>query len=66
MYLFLTITKLINVDEEGHIYGFSRGSGGYTETIFCYTAQVIYKREIRTPLTLESFGIQIFVKLHWR
>ncbi|KAG0547594.1 hypothetical protein BDA96_01G093900 [Sorghum bicolor] len=41
---------LTNVDEEGHLYGVSGGSGGYAETVFRYAAHVIYKREIEGPL----------------
>lgn len=41
---------LTNVDDEGHLYGVSGGSGGYAETVFRYAARVIYKREIEGPL----------------
>jgi hypothetical protein len=50
MYFSLLKPRLTNVDEEGHLYGVSGGSGGYAETVFRYGANVIYKREIEGPL----------------
>ncbi|XP_062214592.1 protein NAR1-like isoform X1 [Phragmites australis] len=41
---------LTNVDEEGHLYGVSGGSGGYAETVFRHAARVLYKSEIEGPL----------------
>ncbi|KQK13212.1 hypothetical protein BRADI_1g08620v3 [Brachypodium distachyon] len=41
---------LTNVDEDGHLYGVSGGSGGYAETIFRYAARALFNREIEGPL----------------
>uniref|UniRef100_A0A453LTF8 Iron hydrogenase large subunit C-terminal domain-containing protein n=2 Tax=Aegilops tauschii subsp. strangulata TaxID=200361 RepID=A0A453LTF8_AEGTS len=41
---------LTNVDDDGHLYGVSGGSGGYAEAIFRYAARVLFNREIEGPL----------------
>ncbi|XWS19288.1 hypothetical protein CRYUN_Cryun31cG0002900 [Craigia yunnanensis] len=41
---------LTNVDEQGHLFGVSGGSGGYAETVFRYAAKVLFGREIDGPL----------------
>jgi len=41
---------LTNVDEDGHLYGVSGGSGGYAETIFRYAARALFNREIEGSL----------------
>lgn len=41
---------LANLDEQGHLYGVSGGSGGYAETVFRYAAKVLFGREIDGPL----------------
>ena len=41
---------LTNVDDDGHLYGVSGGSGGYAETIFRYAARALFNREIEGPL----------------
>ncbi|KAK1306578.1 hypothetical protein QJS10_CPA10g01820 [Acorus calamus] len=41
---------LTNVDEEGHIFGVSGGSGGYAETIFRYAATTLFGKEVEGPL----------------
>ncbi|KAL5217001.1 hypothetical protein ABZP36_017685 [Zizania latifolia] len=41
---------LTNVDDDGHLYGVSGGSGGYAETVFRYAAHVLFNREIQGPL----------------
>ncbi|KAG8044766.1 hypothetical protein GUJ93_ZPchr0604g7110, partial [Zizania palustris] len=41
---------LTNVDDDGHLYGVSGGSGGYAETIFRYAAHTLFNREIQGPL----------------
>lgn len=38
------------MDDEGHLYGVSGGSGGYAETVFRYAAKVLFGREIDGPL----------------
>jgi hypothetical protein len=43
-------TRLTNVDEDGHLYGVSGGSGGYAETIFRYAARALFNKEIEGPL----------------
>ena len=42
--------RLTNVDDGGHLYGVSGGSGGYAETIFRYAARALFNREIEGPL----------------
>lgn len=41
---------LTNVSEEGHLYGVSGSSGGYTATIFRYAARTLFGKEIKGPL----------------
>ncbi|XP_039016340.1 protein NAR1-like isoform X2 [Hibiscus syriacus] len=41
---------LTNLDEQEHLYGVSGSSGGYAETVFRYTAKVLFGREINGPL----------------
>ncbi|PKA59758.1 hypothetical protein AXF42_Ash011882 [Apostasia shenzhenica] len=41
---------LTNVDEEGHLYGVSGGSGGYAETIFRYAAKILFDKVIYGPV----------------
>ncbi|GJM96611.1 hypothetical protein PR202_ga13469 [Eleusine coracana subsp. coracana] len=45
---------LTNVDEEGHLYGVSGGSGGYAETIFRHAAHALYNTEIDGPLEFKT------------
>ncbi|TVU45016.1 hypothetical protein EJB05_04485 [Eragrostis curvula] len=45
---------LTNVDEEGHLYGVSGGSGGYAETVFRHAARALYNREIEGPLEFKT------------
>ncbi|KAK3146085.1 hypothetical protein QOZ80_3BG0261440 [Eleusine coracana subsp. coracana] len=45
---------LTNVDEEGHLYGVSGGSGGYAETIFHHAARALYNTEIDGPLEFKT------------
>ncbi|XVF28043.1 hypothetical protein REPUB_Repub14bG0161400 [Reevesia pubescens] len=47
---FKALDELTNVDEQGHLYGVSGGSGGYAETVFRYAAKVLFGREINGPL----------------
>ncbi|XP_072990027.1 protein NAR1 isoform X2 [Typha latifolia] len=41
---------LTNVDEEGHLYGVSGGSGGYAETVFRHAAKTLFGRDIEGPV----------------
>lgn len=43
-------TLLTNVNEEGHLYGVSGGSGGYAETVFRHAAKTLFGREISGPI----------------
>ncbi|WOL16903.1 protein NAR1 isoform X2 [Canna indica] len=45
---------LTNVDEEGHLYGVSGGSGGYAETVFRHAAAKIFGIEIQGPLEFRT------------
>ncbi|XP_038974855.1 protein NAR1 [Phoenix dactylifera] len=45
---------LTNVDEEGHLYGVSGGSGGYAETVFRHAAKTLFGKEIEEPLEFRS------------
>ncbi|XP_041027896.1 protein NAR1 [Juglans microcarpa x Juglans regia] len=45
---------LTNVNEEGHLYGVSGGSGGYAETIFRYAAKTLFGRDINGPLDFRT------------
>lgn len=46
--------RLTNVDEEGHLYGVSGGSGGYAETVFRHAAKTLFGKEIEEPLEFRS------------
>jgi len=46
--------RLTNVDEEGHLYGVSGGSGGYAETIFRHAAKILFGKEIEGPLDFRT------------
>ncbi|XP_072974252.1 protein NAR1 isoform X1 [Typha angustifolia] len=41
---------LTNVNEEGHLYGVSGGSGGYAETVFRHAAKTLFGRDIEGPV----------------
>ncbi|CAN6470652.1 unnamed protein product [Victoria cruziana] len=41
---------LTNVDDEGHLYGVSGGSGGYSETVFRYAAKMLFGKVIEGPI----------------
>ncbi|KAG1358709.1 protein NAR1 [Cocos nucifera] len=45
---------LTNVDEEGHLYGVSGGSGGYAETVFHHAAMTLFGKEIEEPVEFRS------------
>ncbi|XP_020268477.1 protein NAR1 [Asparagus officinalis] len=50
-----TLDRLLtNVDEEGHLYGVSGGSGGYAETVFRHAAKVLFDKEIEGPLNFKT------------
>ncbi|CAM0145661.1 unnamed protein product [Urochloa decumbens] len=55
--------KLTNVDEEGHLYGVSGGSGGYAEIVFRHAARAIYKREIEGPLDFRTLRNSDFCEI---
>lgn len=45
---------LTNVDDEGHLYGVSGGSGGYADTIFRHAAKTLFGRQIEGPLNFKT------------
>lgn len=45
---------LTNINDEGHLYGVTGGSGGYAETIFRHAAKTIFGREIKGPLEFKN------------
>lgn len=47
-------TLLSNVNEDGHLYGVQGSSGGYAETIFCYSAKALFGKEIKGPLSFKT------------
>lgn len=50
-----TLDRLLtNVDEEGHLYGVSGGSGGYAELIFRHAAKILFGKEIEGPLDFRT------------
>ncbi|XP_039053716.1 protein NAR1-like isoform X2 [Hibiscus syriacus] len=54
---------LTNLDEQGHLYGVSGSSGGYAETVFRYTAKVLFGREINGPLDFRTIRNSDFREL---
>lgn len=45
---------LSNVSEEGHLFGVRGSSGGYTDTIFRYTAKLLFNQDIKGPLHFKT------------
>ncbi|KAM7263185.1 hypothetical protein ACFE04_000868 [Oxalis oulophora] len=54
---------LTNVDEEGHLYGVTGGSGGYAETVFRYAAKTLFGKEILGPLDFRTIRNSDFQEL---
>ncbi|XP_009394717.2 protein NAR1 isoform X1 [Musa acuminata AAA Group] len=47
-------SMLTNVDDGGHLYGVSGGSGGFTETVFRHAAKKLFGVEIQGPLEFRN------------
>ncbi|KAG6496782.1 protein NAR1-like [Zingiber officinale] len=47
-------SMFVNVDEEGHLYGVSGGSGGYAETVFRHASKSLFGVDIHGPLEFRT------------